>query len=104
MAEQRSTPAGKDRGKATSLLGKAGVTYGVDPAMKAVQPACGDRPDNAVSGIAEWAGQLSDGDDPVLAFRQVREGHIRARLSFVAHTATKGNRAPVSPPWLRFPP
>ncbi len=37
MAEQRSTPTGKDRGKAASLLGKARVAYGVDPAVKPMQ-------------------------------------------------------------------
>ncbi len=34
----------------------------------------------------------------MLAFRQLCEGCMRARLSFVAHTATKGNSNPFSPP------
>ncbi len=37
MAEQRSTPAGKNRGEAASLLSKARVADGVDPAVKPMQ-------------------------------------------------------------------
>lgn len=93
VAEHGATTAGQHRGEAPSLLGKAGVTDGVDTAVEAMKPAVGVRPIDRAPGVAEGAGQLTYGDDAVLAFRQVCEWLMWVRSSFVPHMGQKDERA-----------
>jgi hypothetical protein len=99
VAEQSSGPAGQDGGKASSLLSKACVSDCVDTMVETMQASGREGPGDAVSGIAERAGQLTDRDDAVLAPGQRCEVFLRPSSSFVPHSDTKGDGGRISPPY-----
>jgi hypothetical protein len=74
------------------------VPDGIDPTMKAMEAASGDRPSHSTARYVQLP-QLSSGNHPVLPRRNLRNGSVSPLVGgFLPHTGNKAPEAPISPP------
>ena len=85
VAQQRAAAAGQHGRQALSLQGEVRMADGVDAAIEAVQAPGRDCAVDRAPGVTERAGQLTDRDDAVLAFREVGKRLVGVRSRFVPH-------------------